>query len=264
MNLKRTGVSLAVASVMAMSGYAVGGAGIANGADLASSFAAVQAAVGVPVGIAIAPGNGSTNVVLGNDPGGVAWSTSKVPVAIAAEQEFGSAVSSDVGLAITESDNAAAEALWEKLGSTAQATAATQQVIRAGGDGATVVNGTVTRAGYTGFGQTQWTYANQATFAAHLTCMPAAQPILALMRNVASDQQWGVQSITGAAVKGGWGPTTDGRYDVRQMAVINTQVGQVGVSMGTVAADFAAGQQVLNKVGAWVRQNIPNFTYGHC
>ncbi|GAA4401042.1 hypothetical protein [Tsukamurella soli] len=262
MNLKRTMIALVVAGAVTASSLAT--AGVAQAADLTSSFAAVQSAVGVPVGLAIAPANGAADVVLGNDPGTVAWSTSKVPVAIAAEQQFGSAVSADVSAAITESDNAAAQRLWDRLGSGQQAATATQNVIRAGGDGATVVNPTVSRAGYTAFGQTQWTYANQATFAAHLTCMAAAAPVLALMRNVASDQQWGVQSITGAAVKGGWGPTTDGRYYVRQMAVINTNAGQVGLAMGTVAATFAAGQAVLNKVGAWVGQNIPNLTYGHC
>jgi hypothetical protein len=255
--------ALAVAGLLA-TGTVIGPAvGTAAAADLNSSFATLLTSLGSPAGLAITPTGGATAIKVGNLAGGYAWSTSKVPVAIAAEDKFGqAAVQSDVVPAIVNSDNAAVEALWDKLGGGSTSAAAANAVLRAGGDTGTSLNAT-TSTGFTAFGQSQWTFANQSTFASRLPCMQDAQHVLTLMRSTGSNQRWGVQSFTGSAVKGGWGPD-GGKYDVRQMAVVTTQYGSFGLSMGTVAPTFEAGQQVLNKIGDWVRTNLSDLPYGHC
>ena len=239
------------------------GTGNAAAADLNGSFATLQKSLGSPVGLAITPTGGATAVTEGTLTTGYAWSTSKVPVAIAAEQKFGqSAVEPDVTSAIVNSDNTAIENLWNKLGGGSTSAAAANAVLRAGGDNATSLNAT-TSTGFTAFGQSQWRFTNQSVFASRLPCMPEAAHVLSLMRSTGSNQRWGVQSFTGTAVKGGWGPD-GGNYDVRQLAVVTTQYGSFGLAMGTVAPSFAAGQQVLSKLGDWVRLNLDSLPYGHC
>ncbi|GAA4401040.1 hypothetical protein [Tsukamurella soli] len=243
---------------MAAAALAVAPAAVAQAAPgLVGGFAAVQRAAGAPIGVAIAPGGGRAAIVLGDDGGGSAWSTIKVPIAVAAEQRFGSSLSADMSAAIVHSDNAAAERLWAALGTGSRAAAAVQRVIRAGGDGATVVDAE------NGWGLTPWTNANEATFAAHLACIRGAGPVMALMRGVDGTQRWGAATLPGAAVKGGWSPS-GGRYVVRQMAVISTPTGQAGVSMSTVAPTFTAGTRVLDRVGAWLRANQAQLPGGHC
>ncbi len=230
---------------------------------LASDFAKLLGQTNATVGLAFAPVGGRGPVEAFGAVGDVAWSTSKVPLAIAAGA-LGPAHDADIANAIIESDNAAAQRLWDALGGGAVAAGAVQKVIAEAGDTTTRVQPTVTRPGFTAFGQTEWTYRNEAVFVAHLPCMQPAHKVLTLMQNVAADQHWGVQTMDGSAVKGGWGPTTDGQYYVRQMAVISTGSGQVGVAMGTVAPTFAAGQQVLDEVGLWVREHGAELPGGKC
>ncbi|MDF0529127.1 hypothetical protein P0W64_15195 [Tsukamurella sp. 8F] len=233
---------------------------------LSEAFSTV--AQGETVGVAFAPvGSGATGeraIVLGDD-GDVAWSTSKVPLVIAALQRFGPSAQAQSQRAIEASDNAAAQALWDRFGGGDAAAQAVDRVLHDGGDTETGTQSEVTRPGYTAFGQTDWTYKDQAVFAAHLPCMPQAKTVLKLMGEVDANQRWGVQPVfPGAQVKGGWGPTVDGRYQVRQLAVIRTDRGEIGVSIGTVAASFEAGQQTLNRIGRWVRDHAAELPAGQC
>ena len=85
-------------------------------ADLASSFDLVAASIGGNAGISMAAVGGSTNPLrFGEWTTGPAWSTSKVPVVLAALREQG-AVSGSMNAAITQSDNDAAEQVWASLG----------------------------------------------------------------------------------------------------------------------------------------------------
>jgi hypothetical protein len=79
---------------------------------------------------------------------GVAWSTGKVPVAMAA-LDAGVGAQSDLSRAITASDNSAGERLWSALGAGARAAAAATAQLRAAGDEHTVIEGRRLRAGYT-------------------------------------------------------------------------------------------------------------------
>ena len=67
--------------------------------------------------------------------------------------------------AITESDNAAAESIWEGLGDPATAAAEVGKVLHDTGD-PTMVESRKLRPEYTAFGQTDWSLTNQAMFLA--------------------------------------------------------------------------------------------------
>ncbi|MDF0529128.1 hypothetical protein P0W64_15190 [Tsukamurella sp. 8F] len=262
----RNAVGLSVAAVLAAPIAAVPAVASAapEGQSLAAGFAAARTAAGEPVGVAIAPGGGRAGTVLGDEAGGSAWSTMKVPMAVAALQRFGRSVQADVSAAIVHSDNDAAERLWVKLGRGSQAAASVQKVLRAGGDGATVVDPVQ------GWGDTAWTNANASNFAAGLACVPQGQAVLALMKGVDATQQWGAASLPGAAVKGGWMPTSgdekdkDGAYFVRQIAVVQTGRGQTAIAMSTTAKSYTAGTQALDRIGAWLRANQSKLPAGHC
>lgn len=149
---------------------------------------------------------------------GPAWSTSKVPVAIAAVRDNG--VTDEMRLAITASDNEAADKVWRSLGSPEQAGAAATKTLREGGDNTTTIQTTVTRPGFSSFGQTRWTLANQAIFGANLQCIPGGPAVSTLMGHIISEQSYGLGAIPGAHYKGGWGPDERGAYFTRQFGFI--------------------------------------------
>lgn len=187
----------------------------------AYSFAYLDPADGTPV-------TGGTLESTLAAPGPVAWSTSKVPVAVAALRAVadGSSLSDaatvqgNVTAAITASDNAAAQALWDSLGDPATAGAKTEAVLRDGGDDTTTVQTEVTRPGLTSFGQTAWTTEAQVRFAAGLQCLAGAEPVVAAMGQIAAGQDYGLGRLAGAVFKGGWGPDLSGAYQVRQFGLV--------------------------------------------
>ncbi|MGP9722776.1 hypothetical protein ACT3SZ_02015 [Corynebacterium sp. AOP40-9SA-29] len=192
-----------------------------------------------------------------------AWSTSKVPVAIAALTNAGGDGQNDLdGLmrqAITVSDNDAAEALWASLGDEAAAAAATQDVLRQGGDTTTTVPAQKLRAEFSTFGQTTWTLGDQARFAAGLRCVAGSAPVLEAMGEVAAGQDYGLGRLDGARFKGGWGPGEDGSYLVRQFGLIPAQDGtMVPVAVAATAPDgsYASAQVVLDEVAESLRETI--------
>ena len=195
---------------------------------------------------------------------GVGWSTVKVPVAIAVVRSAGGHPSADVRRqmrrAITQSDNAAALRLWSRLGSATSAAAKTQRVLRDGGDTSTVVPAQRRRPEFTPFGQSEWSLAAQATFAAALPCITSSGPVLRLMGQVTPSQRWGAGTLAGTvAFKGGWGPGTDGGYLVRQLAIVRLANGtRVGVAMAVKPADgrFETGVSNLDAVARWVERNV--------
>ncbi|PQM49300.1 hypothetical protein C1Y40_00468 [Mycobacterium talmoniae] len=106
---------------------------------LTASFNQLAESIPATVGIAFAPVGGHTVSPLGAWSNGVAWSTIKVPLAIAALRANRDAAQPLAVKAITESDNAAAEQLWSQLGPPDQAARRVQDILRDGGDPATVV-----------------------------------------------------------------------------------------------------------------------------
>lgn len=219
---------------------------------LRAAIAALQSRHAAPIGLAIA-GRGSQPVTAGTVQTGPAWSTTKVPVAIAAAAgPDSSGLDDELRRAIARSDNAAADALYSRLGTPQQAARATEAVLRDGGDRRTTVPLTRKRPEYSVYGQTQWRLDDQARFAATLPCRAEAAPVLELMGQVSKDQRWGLGTVPRARFKGGWGPAPDGDYLVRQLGVLPAGSGHVGVAIAVDDVDFATGTRILDEVAAVV------------
>lgn len=197
-------------------------------------------------------------------PGQVAWSTSKIPLAVAALRavEDGTStadaesVNRSVAAAVTASDNAAAQALWDSLGTPADAGAKVEKVLRDGGDVSTRVQTTVTRPGFSSFGQTVWDVTDQVQFAAGLTCLSGAEPVLAAMGQIVTGQDYGLGRIPGALFKGGWGPDPAGTYQVRQFGLVpGMDATLVPVAIEVVSPDgsYASGTTALDSVVSQIR-----------
>jgi len=198
------------------------------------------------VGVAIASA-GAEMISLGEWSDGVAWSTIKVPLAVAASRA-GVAHSDQLVAAITRSDNAAAEELWSQLGD--PAAQLVQSVLREAGDRASMVESRRLRAEYTPFGQTRWSLTDQARFATGLARVSGASRIIDLMGALGVDHQWGF-AAKGFAAKGGWGPGLNDEYLVRQFAIVS---GTVGVAVAAEVGDggYEAGVDAINSLADWV------------
>ena len=196
------------------------------------------------VGIAVS--DGTTTIEAGRTAPEAAWSTSKVPVLIAANRT-GAADSQLVSSAITYSDNEAAKAAWAALGEGTAAAQAAQSVVAEAGDTVTHVQSQVTRPEFTAFGQTMWSVGNQAKFMAGVRCVEGAQPIIDAMGVADPAQAYGLRTLPGALMKGGWGPSPAGAYDVRQMGIV--QLGGQDVAVALIASSpdgqYASTQTVL-------------------
>lgn len=230
-----------------------------SGGDDAASFAALEARLG-PIGIAVAPVGGGAVTAYGSVTAGVAWSTIKVPLSVAAVRADGgrpsTATSALIRRAVTVSDNAAAERLWARLGGGAKAAAAVNAVLADGGDTVTRVPAARLRPGFSVFGQTRWSLGRAAAYAARLPCQRGAAPVLTQMGRIAAGQRWGLGSLGASArFKGGWGPDPSGAYLVRQLGVITLADGrQVGVAIASRprSGAFTDGQTALTGIARWL------------
>lgn len=238
----------------------------ASAEPLQASFAQLANTIPGNVGIAYAPVGQNQVATLGSLQSGVAWSTIKVPLAIAALHANRPNAADLAARAITASDNDAAEQLWSSLGPAPQAAQQVQTVLRAGGDAGTAVESRRLRPEFSAFGQTQWPLARQAVFAAHLPCMPAAAAtVYSLMRNTVPDQRWGLAGI-GAPTKGGWGPGRGGGYLVRQFGVVGTPAGLLAVALAAEPKDgsFGSGIAALNQMTEWLSAHAAELPGGRC
>jgi hypothetical protein len=218
---------------------------------LETSFHELSGRVPATIGVAIAAIDGTCLASLGAWSTGVAWSTIKVPLAIAALRA-GTGSRELVAQTIAQSDNAAAEDLWSGLGEPVEAARQVQAVIHDAGDATTEVESRRLRPDYTAFGQTQWPLVRQAQFAARLPLIPDASGVIDLMHNLCPDHRWGF-AAKGFAAKGGWGPGISDGYSVRQFAIIPTKAGHIGVAVAADAQDgvFETGIDVLNTLTDW-------------
>jgi hypothetical protein len=223
---------------------------------LEASFAALCAGLPATVGVAIARPDRTYS--LGRWSSGVAWSTIKVPLAIAALRGDRSRAQDFVVKAITESDNPASEKLWSLLGEPAEAARQVQAVVAECGDSDTAVESRRLRRGYTAFGQTQWSLDRQARFAAELPLIPDAPAVVDLMHDLTIGQRWGL-AAKGIAAKGGWGPGLNGDYLVRQFGILPTAFGQWGVALAADAHDgvFETGVLAVDTLADWLVGRLP-------
>ncbi len=212
-----------------------------------AGFRQLSGSIPATVGVAIASSGGSPPAGYGDWQTGVAWSTIKVPLAIAAMRAR-SDIDELVVETITRSDNASAETLWSRLGE--HAGQLVQAVIRDAGDPATAVESRRLRSEYTPFGQTRWSLAGQARFAAGLSDVSGAARVIELMGRLAAGHRWGL-AAKGFAAKGGWGPGLGGGYLVRQFAVVP---GNIGVALAAEVSDggYETGVDAVNALADWV------------
>ena len=198
---------------------------------------------------------------LGELSGRVAWSTIKVPLALAVVRRGGATRYAQLlRRAIAASDNQAAEQLWSSLGRPAAAGRAVERALAAAGDTTTSVQTRRVRAGFTAFGQTRWPLAAQQHFIAGLPCVAGSARILDLMGGIVASQRWGLGSTRlPARFKGGWGPDAAGRYLVRQLGLLQLPDGRrVAVAVSTAPYDgqFATGTRNLTRVARWLTRRL--------
>jgi hypothetical protein len=231
------------------------------------------------VGIAVAPlGQGSIQD-LGSLQEGHAWSTMKVPVLttlLSDDEQSGKALSSqvrtDATLALEQSDNAAAEALFSDLeqthGGLVGASQAVQRTLNTAGDLSTTINTAPNSEGFTTWGQSIWSTSGEIRFYRDLArgCLLSRSDtayVLELMRSVTSSQRWGAGAAgypggVPLAFKAGWGPESGGGYLVRQTAIIGS--GARGYVMSTIAlpsdGSFSHGVSMITALATWARQHF--------
>ena len=192
---------------------------------------AVEAEHGGVAGISVATEHGIINV--GSDGRSRAWSTIKVPIAIAAmQQKVGT--ESMVRAAISESSNEDAAALWAALGGGAEAAASVDSLLwRYNG----VAHTRPTVDEYpdepTPIGWIPWTLNGQAGFASRLACIPEVDVVWDAMGEIVPWQQSGLGRISGMHFKGGWSQEEDGLYSYtyRQFGALPSDDGVLGVAI---------------------------------
>lgn len=235
--------------------------------DLMKSFADLSATLDGSFGVALAA-VGTTQIATqyGDWSSGPAWSTMKVPLAIAAlRAQDKPTANGPMTAAITESDNSAADTLWKGLGSPDEAADKIDAVLRETGD-PTAVQSRKVRPEFSAFGQTDWSLANQARFVATATCDVRNAPVFDLMGRIGNDQRWGVGTIADSRFKGGWGPSEAGAYLVRQVGILHTDRGDVAVAIAAQpsSGSFADGTADLTRLAAWLQSHIAELPTGAC
>lgn len=232
--------------------------------SLEDAFEGLQKQVKGSLAIAWMPVGGSGSPEsLGTTRDIDAWSTMKVPIGVANVVKSGGTLSSSTTATmrrmITYSDNNAAIALWQRLGSRDTARAKVEDVVRRAGDA-------TTRVRRVSFGLTDWAVPDQARFAAGVACLEESKPVLTLMGQVVAEQRWGLGSIAGSRFKGGWGPSEHG-YLMRQLGILTLEDGsQVAIAIATQprGSSHPVGATNLSKAAAWLSARLTSADGGHC
>jgi len=241
----------------------------------APGFGALARRLPGKVGATIGPPGRAAGLRVGRLASGSAWSTIKVPIALAVLREVGgtaglnSRQAADIRAALTLSDNDAAAALFGELerrnGGRAGAAGAVTAVLRGAGDSMTRVS-TRGRDGFSPYGQTEWSLPLQHLFMSRLAGGCLGRPgsrayVLRLMGEVSSDT-WGLGSAgLPARWKGGWGPGLDGRYLVRQMGVLETGGRRAVVTLAAIPDDgsFETAQSIATSVARWLAKRAASY-----
>ncbi|MEU8899509.1 hypothetical protein [Nocardia sp. NPDC048505] len=239
----------------------------ARSESLTAEFALLQTSLAGRVGLAIMPVGGGKMTVLGDWTTGIAWSTIKVPLAIAALRHDPEGVLSDVEAAITWSDNGAADALWASLGAGAQAAAAVQEVLDEAGADDTDVAAPHPQLDLFAFGATEWTLTDQVKFASKLPCLDQSDTVTELMGEISPEQGWGLGKLDDAEFKGGWGPDDEtGIYTVRQFGLVPTKSGRVAIALAAQAdsGTYEDSTALLDDLADLVDRHLNELRGGKC
>ncbi|WP_280268652.1 hypothetical protein [Nocardia wallacei] len=240
---------------------------------LATEFADLQREMPGSVGMAVMPVGGDRAITLGNWTTGIAWSTIKVPLALAALRQDPAGQAELATAAITSSDNDAAQAMWDALGGGERAAEAVEAVLREAGDTTTDVadrHNAQARESVDdpmAFGATVWTLLNQVRFASRLPCLQYAARVVNLMSEITASQSWGLGAFVGAEYKGGWGPDDEtGAYLVRQFGLIPTWSGQLAVAFAAQpdSGSFDDACAMLDRMAALLAEHSRELGGGEC
>ncbi|MET7767718.1 hypothetical protein [Nocardia sp. NPDC005366] len=233
---------------------------------LAAGFQELQSTLKGRYGMAVVAVGRDDVVTFGDWTTGPAWSTMKVPLTIAAVRRDSANGGFAANAAITESDNAAADVLWEALGSGQEAATAVEAVLREGGDTKTVIPATRTRTEYSAFGQAEWSLNEQVRFASRLPCLARVSTVVKLMEQIIPSHRWGLGAFTGAEFKGGWGPDASGKYLVRQFGLISTTGGQIAVALAAQpdSGTFSDGMTAMDKMATLISEHLGELVAGKC
>lgn len=248
--------------------------------SLETGFENFASELGGKAGLAVGPLGSGPIQAMGSLEAGHAWSTMKVPVLVTLlkhDEGSGESLSGeeegDATLALEQSDNAAAEALFSRLeqlfGGLVSASDVLQQTLSEAGDFSTRINTAPNSQGFTTWGQSIWSVYGEVTFYRALArgCLlnhADTAFVLGLMRNVISSQRWGAGAADYPApaplgLKGGWGPENGGGYLVRQTAIIGS--GNRGYVLSMVAlpssGSFDDGVSMISAMAGWARQHLP-------
>lgn len=195
----------------------------------------VQDTHGGVAGVAVATRHG---VVQAGDPGRWhAWSTVKVPIAVAAataaaELDGNADVDALIEAAITRSENMPAAELWQSLGGGTSAARQLEDLLAPyGGIDALSL---ATEFSPTPIGLIAWPLAGQAEFSSHLPCLPDAEVVYRTMGEIVPWQVDGLGSIEGMHFKGGWSAEEDEGsrpYTYRQMGALEIRGGVLGMAV---------------------------------
>ncbi|MFI6867291.1 hypothetical protein [Nocardia sp. NPDC050406] len=247
--------------------------GLPRTISLAADFADLEESVEGRMGMAIMPVGGGELTALGDWSTGIAWSTIKVPLALAALRHDPEGMSSAAEAAITFSDNGAAQELWDSLGTSNEAALAVEAVLREAGDTTTDIADRNSRLAAVGsdellaFGATSWSLADQVRFASRLPCLSSADSVITLMSEITASQSWGLGRLLGAEFKGGWGPDDEtGFYTVRQFGLIPTVSGPIAVALAAEpdSGSFDDATEIMDRMALLLADHIPNLHGGVC
>ena len=266
---------------------------IGGGGDVGNNFTGAigealerfEASKGVRAGIAVAPTNGDASSVTswGSWPGGRAWSTIKVPLAIAASNHSGgtlsgsgypygacsaaSSVNSAIASAINSSNNCSAWNLWQYLGGNSSTAAnAVMNTLKAGKDTSTVVPSSPTGGGLTS-GQANWSIANQALFAANIASVPDHHYTFSQMGTHSGGDNSGLYTVfPGSRTKSGNSGASATATDTitRQFGIIAIGGGQCSAVALGVNGGSGSNFDWLTELAGIVKNNLSSLPSGPC
>jgi len=235
------------------------------------NFNELESSLGAEIGVSVAPFGWTAPVTFGHKTTGHAWSSLKVPIVVTVMRQgpLSPEQEAQASAAITASDNEAAAALFASLGSTAEASAAVEQVLGDSGSFTEVTESPPPSGAVSTWGQTDWSLEGSVSFYRALACEELlgeteTDYVLGLMESVISEQQWGLPSAgisDMVAIKAGWGPdgSASGPYLVRQAGILRSSEHMgaiVTIAAQDASGSFEAGVQDLEAVAGWVAQNV--------
>ena len=193
-----------------------------------TDIARAASAEGGRVGIALATGDGVDHVGLSGESW--AWSTIKVPVAIAAERaDVAGQLIDDT---ITVSDNNTSYQLARNIDFDLGDLPHVPELDPLPGE-------------------TVWPLREQARFAADIPCLDTGGTTYEAMGEIVDWQSYGLAEIDGAHFKGGWGVDAPRLYSMRQIATVPVDGGYLGIAVQTYPDDTShdTGTAILDVIG---------------